>query len=40
VGEFPDQRVDLAERERGRGMPFEIASDEAIVGDVQLESGR
>ena len=35
----PDQRIDLAERERRRRVPLEIAADEAVVGDVQLEGG-
>ena len=39
MGEVTDERVDLAEREGGRRVPLEVAPDEAVVGDLQLQRG-
>jgi hypothetical protein len=39
VGELADERVDLAQGQRRRGPAFEIAPDEAIVGDAELQGG-
>ena len=37
MGEVADERIDLAQRE-GRGrVPLEVASDEAIVGELELQ---
>src|ERR1700758_1178624 len=37
MGELPDQRIDLAERERGRRVALEVAADEAGLGDAELQ---
>src|SRR2546426_8617292 len=40
VGELADERVDLAQGERRRRVALEIAPDEAVVGDAELQGGR
>ena len=40
MGEVTDERVDLAEREGRRRVPLEVAPDEAVVGDLELQSRR
>ena len=40
MGEFPDQRIDLAQRERRCRMPFDVAPHEAVVGDGPVEIER
>src|SRR2546428_2065941 len=37
VGELADERVDLAQRQRRRRVALEIAPDEAVVGDAELQ---
>src|SRR5262252_2653514 len=39
MGELPDQRIDLAERERGRRLAFEVAADELVLGDAEFQRG-
>ena len=39
MGEVTDERVDLAEREGRRRVPLEVAPDEAVVSDLQLQRG-
>jgi hypothetical protein len=37
MGEVTDEQINLAQREGHRQVPFEIAPDEAVVGDLQLQ---
>lgn len=39
MGEVADERIDLAEREGGRWVPLEVAPNEAVVGDLELQRG-
>src|SRR6266542_1589199 len=39
MGEVADERIDLAQRERRRRVPLEVAPDEAVVGDLELQRG-
>jgi hypothetical protein len=39
VGELADQGIDLAEREGGGGVPFEVAADEAVGGGAAVQGG-
>ncbi len=39
VGELADERIDLAERERRGGAALEVAADEAVRRDAELERG-
>src|SRR5215831_3428295 len=37
MGELPNEWIDLAQRERGRRLAFEIAADEAVLGDAEFQ---
>ena len=37
MGEVADEGIDLAQGERRGGLPLEVAPDEAVGGDVELE---
>src|SRR5438876_9001363 len=39
MGELADEGIDLAQRERGRCVTLEVAADEAVVGDPELQGG-
>jgi hypothetical protein len=39
IGELPDQRIDLAQRERRRRMALDVAPHVAVVSDRELERG-
>src|SRR6266545_1443265 len=40
MGEFADERIDLAQRERGGRLALEVAPEEAVVGDAEFQGGR
>src|SRR5262249_22951598 len=39
MGELPDQRIDLAERERGGRLALQVATDEPVLRDAELQRG-
>jgi hypothetical protein len=39
MGELPDQRIDLAQRECGGRLTLQGATDEAVLCDAQLQGG-